>query len=216
MRKLLGSILILATLVLTSCGKDSRQLMSEKSQILFSSRRDGKAEIYIMNADGTGQTNLTNNPEWDAWPFWSPDGSKIAFESFRDGNFEIYIMNPDGTELKNLTNNPAGDRIGPWSPDGSKIAFMSDRDGKRTIYVMNADGTAQTKLTDAPVIDFVPAWSPDGRKIAFNRIVPGPGESSHNGDEEIFVMNADGTGIMRLTDSLGVDHAPIWRPHSKK
>jgi TolB protein len=60
-----------------------------------------------MNADGTGQTRLTNNPSWDDSPSWSPDGNKIAFDSARDGNGEIYIMNADGTGQTRLTNNPS-------------------------------------------------------------------------------------------------------------
>jgi len=81
-------------------------------RIAFTSNRDGNYEIYVMNADGTNEINLTNNSERDEYPTWSPDGNKIAFTSNRDGNREIYVMNADGTNQRNLTNNPADD----WWP----------------------------------------------------------------------------------------------------
>ncbi|GIV01726.1 MAG: hypothetical protein KatS3mg015_0556 [Fimbriimonadales bacterium] len=119
--------------------------------IAFESTRDGNFEIYVMNADGTNQTNLTNNAAIDSGPVWSADGSKIAFVSDRDGNDEVYVMNADGTNQTRLTNNPApSDRFPVWSPDGSKIAFVSDRDGNVEIYVMNADGTSQTRPDEQP------------------------------------------------------------------
>ncbi|MEW6215632.1 MAG: chitobiase/beta-hexosaminidase C-terminal domain-containing protein, partial [Nitrospirota bacterium] len=89
------------------------------SKIAFSSYRDGNYEIYVMDADGTGQTNLTNNPGIDVWPAWSPDGTKIAFASFRDGNQEIYVMNADGTGQNRLTYNPAQDVRADWGPSAS-------------------------------------------------------------------------------------------------
>ena len=69
-----------------------------------------------MNADGSGQTRLTNNADDDLDPSWSPDGAKIAFRSDRDGNFEIYVMNADGSGQTNLTNNAAEDYEPAWSP----------------------------------------------------------------------------------------------------
>jgi Tol biopolymer transport system component len=84
--------------------------------IAFQSSRDGNYEIYVMNADGTEQTRLTDNSARDMNPSWSPDGRKIAFHSRRDGNNEIYIMNADGSEQRNLTNNPAHDWLPSWSP----------------------------------------------------------------------------------------------------
>lgn len=85
-------------------------------KIAFMSERDGNREIYIMNMDGSGQVNLTNNPAADWLPSFSPNGSKIAFTSDRDGNNEIYIMNVDGSEQVRLTNNLANDYGPSFSP----------------------------------------------------------------------------------------------------
>jgi len=88
----------------------------EQTKIVFSSERDGNEEIYVMNADGSEQKRLTNNPAVDGSSSWSPDGKKIAFESKRAGNLEIYVMNIDGSELKRLTRNRANDMLPSWSP----------------------------------------------------------------------------------------------------
>ena len=74
-------------------------------KIAFWSHRDGNEEIYVMNADGSGQTRLTNNAVGDGQPAFSPDGSKIAFTSAPDGNRAIYVMNADGNGQTRLTNN---------------------------------------------------------------------------------------------------------------
>ncbi|MDP6512914.1 MAG: hypothetical protein QF878_06995 [SAR202 cluster bacterium] len=111
-----------------------------------------------LHADGSGQTNLTNNSAADADPAWSPDGAKIAFWSGRDGNSEMYVMNTDGSDQTRLTTNDAWEPA--WSPDGAKIAFSSHRDGDWEIYLMNADGSGQTRLTNDPAHDSSPAWSP--------------------------------------------------------
>src|SRR6266511_4062895 len=117
-------------------------------------------EIYVMNADGSGQANLTRNRAADDAPAWSRDGAKIALSSERDGNWEIYVMHADGTGQANLTHEARTDDLGPaWSPDGTKIAFASEGD----IYVMNADGSGQTRLTHVNDFDVSPDWT----QIAF-------------------------------------------------
>ena len=117
-------------------------------RIAFQSDRDGGFEIYVMNADGTALSRLTNNPAVDVFPAWSSDGSKIAFTSDREGGPEIFIVNPDGTDLTRLTDNTANDALPAWSPDGKQIAFVSDRDGNDEIYVMNTDGSNVKRLTN--------------------------------------------------------------------
>ena len=119
---------------------------------------DGDADIYVMNADGSEVTRLTDNNAADYFPAWSPDGRRIAFSSdrdgdYRDGNRDIYVMNADGSGVTRLTDDDARDDDPAWSPDGQRIAFRYDREGNADIYVMNADGSEVTRLTDNDASD---------------------------------------------------------------
>jgi Tol biopolymer transport system component len=176
--------------------------------IVFQSQRDGNTEVYMMNADGSAQTRLTNNTADDFQPLWSPDGGHITFVSARDGNNEIYVMNADGSAQTRLTDNSADDTQPAWSPFGTRLAFVSARDGNNEIYVMNADGSAQTRLTDNSADDMNPAWSPDGTRLAFL--------SSRDGNTEIYVMNADGSAQTRLTNNTFADCCFAWSPNGAR
>ena len=119
----------------------------------------GNYEIYVMDADGSNQQRLTQNPGHESDPSWSPDGERIAFASNRDGNYEIYVMDADGKNQQRLTRNPARDWYPSWSPDGERIIFVSHRDGNYEIYVMNADGARQVRRrTKDGSEDRDPAW----------------------------------------------------------
>ena len=138
------------------------------SKIAFATDRDGNWEIYVMNADGTGQTNLTNNPASDCnflggggpGPSWSPDGNSIAFETDRDGNYQIYVMDANGTGQTRLTNDLSLDDSPAWSPEGTQIVFTSTSVAGSDIFVMNADGSKQTRLTTDPAWDGAADWQP--------------------------------------------------------
>jgi len=160
--------------------------------------------IWVMNADGTGDTQLTNTVWGDFSPSWSPDGTRITFQTNRDGNGEVYVMNADGTGQTRLTNNAAYDVLPSWSPDGTHITFNSNRDGNNEIYVMNADGTGQTNISNNYAYDFSPSWSPDGTQIAFT--------SGRDGTYQIYVMNADGTGQTNISNNAAYDFLPSWSP----
>jgi dipeptidyl aminopeptidase/acylaminoacyl peptidase len=145
-----------ATMLLAVAGPAAAAFPGQNGKIAF----DGNYEVYVMNADGSGQQNLTRSPGVDVNPAFSPDGSKIAFASYRDGNYEIYVMNADGSDQRRLTGVPGFDLYPAFSPDGSKIAFASTRDVNSEIYVMNADGSGQANLSRAAGEDSEPSWQP--------------------------------------------------------
>lgn len=178
-------------------------------QIVFHSNRDGNFEIYVMDADGQMPTRLTNYPGVDQYPDWSPDGRFIVFRRDTD----IYVMELSSGEVSRLTAAPPLNQMPVWSPNGNQIAFMSTRDGYPSVFLMNADGSDQRNLTpkgvgdaDADWISRAPAWSVNGRHIFFMSSRPSTGL-----DTEIFVMNPDGSGVTRLTNSIGMDGSPRGR-----
>jgi Tol biopolymer transport system component len=94
------------------------------SRLMGMPQIDGDDDIWVMNADGSQQQNLTQNDAWDDQPQWSPDGGKIAFTSDRDGTPAIYIMRTDGSGARKLVQDPGLNMAFPtWSPDSSRIAF---------------------------------------------------------------------------------------------
>jgi len=131
----------------------------------------------------------------DGSPNWHPNGQQIIFSSEEGGKAELFVTDLSGGHRDRLTTDnarPADEGGGAYSPDGNLIAFHSDRDGNFEIYVMNAEGEAVRRLTDDPGIDQAPAWSPDGKQLVFmsNRGNPG---------FDVMRMNADGSGVERLT-----------------
>ena len=203
-----------------------------QAQITFVSHRDGNPEIYVMDIDGNKARNLTNNPDKDFQPSWSPNGKRIAFMSNRDGDFldegpnipayEIYVIDADGDNLQNLTNNPNDDRFPSWSPDGKRIVFAS-WDGKFRnfvvdfeIYVIDADGDNLQNLTNNPNDDRFPSWSPDGKRIVFSSERAGHFRGKVGITSEIYMMDADGGNQQRLTENRNNDFYPSWSPDGQR
>ncbi len=116
----------LAALLLVACGSsgDDSSIVPP-GRIAFVSDRDGNQEIYIMNADGSGQVNLTQNAAPDEDPWWSPDGSRIGFKSMRGGQSDLWTMSADGDDVKRGTNDGAGDGQLRGSPGSRAMQMMS-------------------------------------------------------------------------------------------
>ena len=180
-------------------------LSSNTGRIVFRSLRDGNSEIYVMDANGGNQENLTNHPAYDGLPDWSPDGTKIAFVSDRDsGREQIHVMDADGKNVIRLTDVRVGMRRPDWSPDGKKIAF-SVEGWEWRIVVMDADGNNHVRLEDQA---WDPSWSPDGGTIAF--------VSGRDGGAEIYVIGVDGRGRKRVTHDLAPKGDPSFSPDGRR
>lgn len=225
---LAGALTVVALSLAPSAPSTRAAFPGANGKIAFESDRDGNSEIYVVNADGSGQTNLTNSPSQDTTPVWSPDGTKIAFTSDRDGNKEVYVMDAEGRGQRNLTNNTGDDYSPVWSPDGLKIAFTTNRDDINPtdcfpcnfeVYVMNADGTDQTNLTNAEWPDYVGSWSPDGRTVAFVRDLARAhveGVSLSEG-MNIHLASADGSGTVQVTFwEEALVGPPVWSPDGSR
>lgn len=210
------------------------QWSPDGTKIVFTSNRIKRTEfcLFVMNADGSVPTLIYRPGVVCANPAWSPDGKKIALDANLYNIRNIVVINADGTDPVNLTDDEFRNYNPTWSPDGSKIAFVSKRSGNPDIWVMNADGSDLMNLTDSFADDEMPAWSPDGTRIAFisNRhsmspeMVLGKDETPPDEltsilpdpDNDIYVMNADGTDVKDITNYNGHDFNPAWSEDGTK
>ncbi len=213
--------------------------MSEGERILVSI---GTSQIWVMEADGSSQTQLTTQGG-NAHPVWSPNGRKIAFSSDRTGKVEIWVMDADGRDQQQLTNtSPASDdahlhevvaqelafhglnasqaegvtNLFPtWSPDGTKLAFVSTRGGPYAIWVMDANGERLQQLTFPLGEDYPFANIPTWSPKG-DKIAFWSGKDL--GPGHIWVMDPDGTNRKQLTDHEAPYNAdePVWSPDGEK
>ena len=163
-------------------------------KITFHSNRNGNLDIFVMNPDGSGVTQLTSNPLDELLPLFSPDGSRIVFGRC-SVLCDIVVINADGSGERTILNDGFP---GAWSPEGNRIV-LGRNDG---LYVINADGSGLARVLDP---DFVTDWSPDGRQLMI--------VSGRDGDLELYATPLDGSAVTKLTDNTADDNAGTgWSP----
>jgi TolB protein len=186
---------------------------TSRGRYLRDTRGMGLEGIFVVDVQ-TRREHPVHPPRGGLFPSWSPDGRAIAFSTLqRDLNGEsIHLVTPAGTNLRDLAE-PAFDAAQEglaWSPDSRRIAYSGHSgDGNWAIWTMNRDGSDRRQLTfPTPVLprgsggDQIGAWSPDGKQLVYS--------SWQSGDFDLFVMNADGSDVRRLTDWPRGDGAAAW------
>jgi len=198
-------------------GRNPRRLTAHKSLVLNPDARAGKVvftsyvhrfpQVWIMNADGSNQKELSTGLDLNASPGLSPDGSQIAFAGSSRGNVDIYVVSASGGGVRRLTTTHSLEASPDWSPTGRQIAYTSDQTGTPQIWIMDAEGTNARRLTYAGNWNDEVAWSPRGDKIAF--------ACRNEGDFNICVMDVATGATLQLT-SEGSNAHPAWSPDGEK
>ncbi len=186
--------------------------------IVYASDLTGGKHIWFMNANGSGQTQLTFGAAPDDEPGISADGNVVVFSSVRDGNDEIYVLPPPSDHIYRLTNDPATDRDPHLNWAGDRVVFTSDRAaGHPEIWAMNAadgSGLAQLTFTLSPVINSHPSFTPDGRILFVSNRDPGNPSGTINNN--IYIMNGNGTNVIRLTNNNFDNDHPKMKPNGQR
>lgn len=183
------------------------------SKIAFISSRHPEVgwDVYVMNADGSGVVNVSNNPSTDSETFnesvegWSPDG-RVVILSYRTGAPRLYLANAEGSGIEPLFDGEDY-RHAYWSPDGAMLLTVETVEGGSSVMAMQADGSGALNVGggtafDAPNVWAPTPWSPDGSMAAF--------QSSRTGNDDVFVVRADGTGLVNVSNDPGDDMFLDW------
>ena len=171
--------------------------------------------IWMMdlNSSGIGSNTrrLTNDPESENYPSWSPDGKSILYQRDHNGS-AIYIVDADGRNARRLSPTPGFDVTPSWSPNGTKIIYarvlgfvVPNQIPRTEIRVMNADGTDDHAILPSNDFSVEPRWSVNNEVVFMSHM------NDTNGPLHIFTMLIDGTNIRQLTHE-GNSGDPVWSP----
>jgi TolB protein len=188
-------------------------------------------DLFVVNTDGTGLTQLTDTPGYDAEATISPKGDRMVFTSTRGGDLDLWTMNLDGSDARQITNRAGYDGGAFFSPDGSKIVWRAHypaegeelddynallaegliRPTTLELWVANADGTDARQITSNGKANFAPYFHPSGQKVLFSSNMDDPQGRMF----DVYMINVDGTGLERITHTDDFDGFPMFSPDGR-
>ncbi len=202
----------------------ARELEAEGGRRRYQWDFDPYMDIYVCKFNGTGLTQLTDSPGYDAEGSYSHDGEQIVFTSNRDGDPDIYVMNADGSDVRQIVNVDGYDGGPFFSPDDRWIIFRSDREEEHMLqlYAVAVDGTHEVQLTDnLSQVNWCPYFHPSGDYIIWSGADYSQGPMGANFD--LYTMEIDSSGseftggeITRVTFDPGADVLPVFSPDGTK
>lgn len=185
------------------------------SRTAYVSCTEVDCSLYVIDVETRAVSRLTKGDGFDREPSWSPDGKRIVFSRTWGGNTNLNIIEVDGGQITALTDRTSRDSEPDWSPDGSRIVFYSERFESGDLYTIRPDGSDLRRLTNDANGESGPDWSPDGRRIAFassKQIQADP----YLIQTDLYLMDADGSNLVQLTDDAFSDGAPDWSADGKQ
>ncbi len=187
------------------------EILEARGSLAYTVREKGQDDIWVVGVGDRTPLRLTNSPEDDRDPVWSPNGRQLAYASRQDGNWEIYRYDLFDGSNSRMTYDQSFQGAPRWSPDGEWLVYESYQGNNLDVYIMRVDGSQIERLTDHAAADFSPSWSPDGRRIAFI--------SWRDGNQDIYVFSLDDprdAASINITNtpSRNEDY-PVWSPDGK-
>lgn len=175
----------------------------DSTQLAYTQSANGNTDIYIIDATGLNNRQLTANPAADYAPSWSPDGQWIAFKSNRepDAPMGLYIVRPNRTDLRRLTDTDTAHHPPSWSPDSSQLAYTREINDVPSVHTVSAETGASRRVSGSLTPDFSPAFVPAGNALIF--------VSVEDNQPDIHRMDLIGESRTRLTDHPGWDWLPM-------
>lgn len=174
------------------------------------------APIFSVQSEGLPQlTKIVGGGEFKQRPSWSPDGKFVCFARYEGSKIQLLLKHLETKQERRLTNRDTPEYDASWAPDGKRLVFcaiaQSPGQGNLELCTVGVDDlTSRHLIGDSGKLSHEesPAWSPDGKRIAFT--------STREGNQEIYLIDADGQNLKRITQDPGLDAHPTWTPNGKQ
>jgi len=178
------------------------------SRLGFVANRTGHKEVYLVDADGSNQMQMTRDGLISVSPRLSPDGRRLAYTGYQSGYADVYEIDLGSGSRRRIMKYPGTNSGAAYSPDGSRFAVTLSKDGNPELYVTDSSGASPQRLTMTPGVESSPSWSPDGRQIVYS------GDSG--GSPALYRISASGGSPSAIRTGHGYNTEPNWSPDGKR